>query len=418
MKLLNLILITLAISTTLHAQQLTIEQCHHMAEAHYPAIAQYELIEQAKHFDIRNANMAYLPQLSIGGQASWQSDVTKIDLDMPGIDIPIIDKDQYKVMAEISQLIWDGGMIGAKKKVTTADAEVQKQKLQTELYSLRERINNLFFGILLIDERLELHQLMEQELKRNYHKVQALIDNGVANQTDLSTVKVEMLKQKQERIELDASRQAFIKMLSIFIGKDISNGHQLAKPDINHFAFHANINRPELRLFDAQQQLIHSQRSVLNAKVMPTIGAFAQGGYGKPALNMFENKFMPYFIGGVKLSWNIGNLYTLANDRHKIEIQQSMLNSTRDTFLHNINILIPQQQIEIEKYRQTMQDDDEIISLRKQIREAADAKLDNGTITVSDVMREVTAEDAAKQTKVLHEIKYLLSIYNLKYITN
>lgn len=151
---------------------------------------------------------------------------------------------------------------------------------------------------------------------------------------------------------------------------------------------------------------------------MPQIAAFAQGGYGKPGLNMFYNKFNPYLIGGVKLSWNFGNLYTLSNDRKKINLQQATLESNRETFLHNINMIIPQQQIEIDKYRKTMTDDDEIIQLRKIIRESAEAKVENGTMNVSDMMREVTAEEAAKQAKLLHEIQYLMAIYKLKYTTN
>lgn len=418
------IYITIALLFTsiisINAQQLTLDECHTKAKQHYPAIAQYNIIEQSKDFDIKNANMAYLPQISLGAQATWQSDITKIDIDIPvpiDIDIPVPDKDQYKVTAEINQLIWDGGVIGAQKKMATADAELQKHKLETELYTLKERVNNLYFGILLLDERLQLHYLLEKELERNYDRVKSYVANGVANEADLSAVKVEQLKSKQDRVEMESSRKAYIKMLSIFIGEELGDKTKLTKPlanDVNSLV----IQRPELQMFDAQQDLINSQKDVLTSKNLPKIGAFAQGGYGKPGLNMFDNKFKTYLVGGVRLSWNFGNLYTYSNDKRKIDLQQAMLETNRETFIHNVSIVIPQQQIEIEKYREQMKDDNEIISLRKLIREAAEAKVENGTMTVSDMLKEMTAEEAAKQAKVLHEIQYLMSIYKLKYTTN
>lgn len=418
------IYITIALLFTsiisINAQQLTLDECHTKAKQHYPAIAQYNIIEQSKDFDIKNANMAYLPQISLGAQATWQSDITKIDINIPvpiDIDIPVPDKDQYKVTAEVNQLIWDGGVIGAQKKMATADAELQKHKLETELYTLKERVNNLYFGILLLDERLQLHYLLEKELERNYDRVKSYVANGVANEADLSAVKVEQLKSKQDRVEMESSRKAYIKMLSIFIGEELGDKTKLTKPlanDVNSLV----IQRPELQMFDAQQDLINSQKDVLTSKNLPKIGAFAQGGYGKPGLNMFDNKFKTYLVGGVRLSWNFGNLYTYSNDKRKIDLQQAMLETNRETFIHNVSIVIPQQQIEIEKYREQMKDDNEIISLRKLIREAAEAKVENGTMTVSDMLKEMTAEEAAKQAKVLHEIQYLMSIYKLKYTTN
>jgi outer membrane protein TolC len=190
------------------------------------------------------------------------------------------------------------------------------------------------------------------------------------------------------------------------------------KPDPGITTILPIINRPEILMFEAQENALESQKSLLNAGVMPTIGAFAQGGYGKPGLNMFDNQFNPYFLGGVRLTWNFSNLYTLKSDIRKIDLQKSAVNSRREIFLQNLNIVIPQQQIEIEKYRKTMQDDEEIIRLHTQIRETTEIKVENGTMTVSDLMKEIIAEESAKQAKVLHEIQFLMSVYSLKYITN
>ncbi len=416
--LLLLVLLTGLTVLSVSAQMITIEETQSKAEANYPAIVRYDLIERTKNFNIANANKAYLPQGTLSVQGTWQSDVTSIDLDIPGLEIPSIDQDQYKLVAELNQLIWDGGKISAQKKNIEAEATLEKKLLESEIYTLRERVNNLYFGILLMKGQLNQHGILEKELRRNYDNVKVYVQNGVANEGDLNVVKVEQLKASQQRIHLESTLEAYIRMLSVLIGEELDGNMVFVKPDPGNTVTSSVINRPELQIFEAQEHNIETQRSLLNARIRPTIGAFAQGGYGKPGLNMFDNDFSPYFLGGVRFSWNFGNLYTLKNDKKKMDLQKLSVNSQRETFLYNLNIVIPQQQIEIEKFRKTMKDDNEIILLQSQIREAAEVKVENGTMTVSDLMKEINAEEAAKQAKTLHEIQYLLSVYALKYTTN
>ncbi|WP_436416065.1 TolC family protein [Petrimonas sp.] len=411
----------LACAFSIKAQTLSIEDCQRMARENYPAIARYNVIENVKNFNLENANTAYFPQLSLNAKATWQSDVTKIDLELPQnfppLAIPVPDKDQYQVSAQLNQLIWDGGKVAAQKENIAANAEVEKQKLETEIYSLQERVNNVFFGALLLKEQLQQQATLEKELQRNYEKVQSYVTNGVANDADLSAVKVEQLKAGQQRIQMESGLDSYLRILSVLIGQQVDNETVLEKPAVD-LLLSNSINRPEIKLFEAQENLLNSQKSALNARNMPVIGAFAQGGYGKPALNMFENKFNPYFIGGVSLSWNFGSLYTFKNEKKSIEQQKIAIDSQRETFLHNLNMQLPQQQNEIEKYRRTMLDDNEIISLRTQIKNAAEAKVENGTMTVSDLLQEINALEIARQARSLHEIQYLMSIYTLKNITN
>lgn len=415
-----LLLISLILVNTLFVagQTITIDDCQKKAEANYPAIARYDIIEKTKEFNIANANKGYLPQVTLSAQGAWQSDVTSIDLNMPGIEIPTIDQDQYRFVAELNQVIWDGGRVSAQKQSMQANAELEKKQLDNEIYTLRERVNNLYFGILLMKEQLNQLEILEKELQRNYDNVQVYAHNGLANETDLNVVRVEQLKTGQQRINLESNLDAYIQMLSVLIGEELNSDLLFAKPDPQSTLILPVINRPELMMFEAQEHAIESQRSLLNAKIKPTISAFAQGGYGKPGLNMFDNEFTPYFLGGVRVSWNFSNLYTLKADRKKIDLQKLAVNSQRDTFLQNLNIVILQQQIEIEKFRKTMQDDDEIIRLQTQIRETAEIKVENGTMTVSDLIKEINAEEAVKQAKTLHEIQFLMSVYSLKYTIN
>lgn len=400
------------------AQTVTLEECQTMARENYPAISRFSIIEQSKNYTLANANKAYLPQLSLEAKATYQSDVITIPLDMPGLEIPVPDKDQYQIVVQANQIIWDGGKIAAKKEMIEAGAVVEEKTLETELYSLRERVNQLYFGILLVQEQLKQQVVMEEELQRNHDIVESYVENGIANQADLSTVKIEMLKAGQQRIQMESAHTAYLQMLSILIGNKISKETEFVKPSVSNDNSSVIIKRPELELFSAQEATIDAQTNELKSTIMPAIGAFVQGGYGKPGLNMLQNEFDAFFLGGVKLSWNFGSLYTYKNSVRSNELKKLNIDTQRDTFTHNLNMQISQQQNEIEKYRKTMKDDEEIIRLQQQIKDAAEAKVENGAMTVSDMLKELTALEMAKQAKLLHEIQHINSIYTLKNTTN
>ncbi len=419
-----------ALSLVVKGQAITIDRCQELARENYPAMARYGIIEKTKEYTIANANRAYLPQGSFNAQASWQSDVTKINLDlpegMPPIEVPVPDKDQYRVVAELNQLIWDGGQIAARKKELKAGAQLELQQLETEVYGLRERVNNVFFGILLMKANLHQQGTLESELQRNLDKVTAYLENGLANEADVSTVKVEQLKAKQQRVQLESALEAYVHVLSVLTGEPMDTGMTFVKPEPGTEATLQTLlqatslptNRPEWALFQAQENAIDSKRSLLNARSRPVIGAFAQGGYGKPGLNMFENEFAPYFVGGIRLTWNFSSLYTRKNDLRMINLQKEAVNAQRETFLYQLDMDIPRQRVEMERYRKTMEEDDEIIQHHRIMREAAEAKVENGTLTMSDLMKELLAEEAATQAKTLHEIQYLMSLYALKNTIN
>lgn len=400
------------------AQTVTLEECQAMARENYPAISRFSIIEQTKNYTLANANKAYLPQLSLEAKATYQSDVIAIPLDMPGLEIPVPDKDQYQIVAQSNQIIWDGGKIAAKKEMIEAGAIVEEKALETELYSLRERVNQIYFGILLMQEQLKQQVVLEEELQRNHNIVESYVENGIANQADLSAVKIEMLKAGQQRIQMESAQTAYLQMLSILIGDELSKETEFVKPSVSNDNSLVIIKRPELDLFLAQEATIDAQTNELKSTLMPAIGAFVQGGYGKPGLNMLQNEFDAFFLGGVKLSWNFGSLYTYKNSVKSNELKKLSIDTQRGTFIHNLNMQISQQQNEIEKYRKMMRDDEEIIRLQQQIKDAAEAKVENGAMTVSDMLKELTALEMAKQAKLLHEIQHINSIYTLKNTTN
>lgn len=419
MKRIILTAIGLAIlSCPLSYGQVTVEQCQQMARENYPLVKQYGLIEKSKNYTIANANKGYLPQLSLSAKVTYQSAVTEVPVQIPGIDIDGVRKDQYQAVLELNQTIWDGGVIRSQKQITKAEAEVSSKQTEVDLYQLNERVNQMFFGILLMDTQLEQNDLLQKELQRNYWQVAAYMENGVANQADLDAVRVEQLNAMQRESEMKAAKQAYVQMLSYMTGKQIAG--KLLKPEANLQSDKANeiVNRPELFLFMAQDARLIAQRRQLQAKNLPKLGLFIQGAYGNPGLNMLKNEFTPYYMAGLRLSWNFGNLYTKKNESKLIEINRSQVNVRKETFLFNTNLEITQSSNEIDKLRELMRDDEEIIRLRTNIRQAAEAKVANGTLTVIEMLREVTAEDQAKQNKSLHEVQLLMAIYNLKNTTN
>jgi len=397
--------------------QLTIDSCQAKARSNYPLIRQYGLIEQSEGYTLSNAGKGYLPQFSISAKATYQSEVLELPFKIPGFEG--LSKDQYQAVAELSQVIWDGGAISAQKEIAKASTEVDKQKFEVDIYSLKERVNQLFFGILLLNEQIKLNETLQSELENNYKRVVALKQNGVANQADVDAIRVEQLKAKQNKAILMSGVKAYKQMLSAFIGEYINDSVTLEKPNsqLSIINFQLN-NRPEIKMFDAQNIFLESQKKAIFSSNMPKLGLFVQGGYGKPGLNMLNNEFSPFYIGGIRLNWSIGNYYTQNNNINKINLNQKSTELQKETFIFNTNLKIMQQNNEIEKTQELLKADDEIIQLRTEIKNAAQVRLDNGTYNTTDLIREINAENMAIQEKALHEIQLLISIYNIKNTIN
>ncbi len=396
--------------------QLTLEQCQQKARNNYPLIRKYSLIEAARDYNIDNVSKGNLPQISISGKATYQSEVTKLGISLPNINIKSVAKDQYQAVLNVQQNMWDGGRMSSQKKVTEASAEIEHEQNNVDLYALNDRVNQLYFGILLLDEQLKQNQLLLDDLERNYKQIDSYRRNGIANEADIDEVHAEQLNAKQQRNSLIDARNTYINMLSLFIGEKVSADAALIKPVDTETS--ADINRPELHLLSVQEQQLKWKRQALDATLRPQINLIAQGGYGRPGLNMLDNDFHGYYLIGVQLSWNIGAFYTKKNDRALLNNEQSKINNARDVFLFNTNMQSTQQMGNIAAMRHQMQDDDEIIALRERICKVNETKLNQGTLAETEMLRMINAKDQARQTKALHNIQLLSDIYEMKYVTN
>lgn len=406
------------------AQTVTLDECQRLAQENYPLIKQYDLIRQTTDYTVSNISKGWLPQISAMAQATYQSDVMTLPdplqkmLGQQGYDVKGLRKDQYRIGIDINQTVYDGGLISGQRNVARLEGEVQTAQTATDLYAIRQRINDLYFGILLLDEKIQLNKDLQVLLQSNLDKLKSMLSHGIAMQSDVNTVMAEKLKAEQQATELASSRKSLTDMLVVFIGKEVTD---LAMPQDVTVSSQGN-NRPELHLFDTQIELANAQESLLNARLLPKLSVFAQGYYGYPGYDQFDAMFNRTWklngMVGVRLSWNIGALYTRKNDRAKLNTRRGLIESARETFLFNNHLLEIQQNDGIAKYRQLIADDREIVSLRSDVRRAAESKLEHGIIDTNNLLQEITRENQSRIDLSTHTILMLKENYDLKYTTN
>ena len=389
---------------------LRLETVIEKATANYPLIRQQKLVEQSRDFTLSALNRAYLPQLSINGQASYQSEVTElpVKINIPGFTIEPPDKDQYKIVADVNQLLYDGGNIGGQKNVQRINARVEQERINVDLQKVRERVRQIYLGILMMDEQIKQVELVSSDLLSGIKKIESAVKNGIAFRSQLSELKAEELKNNQRKAELKSTRASLLKTISLFTGEEYNDGTFLIHPEAvvaNMDAY--TVQRPELFLFNAQDSLAGAQRKLLGTKSLPKLSLFAQGGYGRPGLNMLKNDFAWFYIAGARLNWNLGALYTLHAEHKVNEITRSSIRVQKDLYLLNANITVEQYRNDISKYNSLLKDDAAIVSLRDEIMLAAKSQLNNGVITSADYLQKVNAADQARQQQLLHRLQLL-----------
>ena len=406
--------------------QVTLDECRRLAREHYPEIRQYDLVRRTEEYTLSNARRAWLPQLSFAAQATWQTEVPSFPnalagmLAQQGIDMPGMNKDQYKAALELNQTLWDGGKSEADKRIARAEAAEQARSADVDLYALQGRVDNLFFSILLLDERIAQTRLTLDLLRSNLEKVRALQRNGVAMQSDADAVEAELLTVNQQLTQVTASRDSYRRMLEIFPGRPL-DGERLERPDTSE-PRSMESSRPELALFDATADKLTAQERLVKAATCPRFGLFAQGYYGYPGMDYFQSMMSPDWswnaMAGVKMSWNFGAYYTRKNSLAKLRTAKEQVEVQREIFLFNTRLQTAEESGDIARLRKALADDDRIVALRRSVREAAESKLRNGVIDTDDLLRKITDEAAAATARSAREIELLKTIYELKHTIN
>ncbi|MBK7965204.1 MAG: TolC family protein [Bacteroidetes bacterium] len=410
MKNLILLFLVLLFLETTAQESFTLESIIEKANSNYPLIKQKGYLEQNRNFNLAALNRAYLPQISINGQATYQSDVTEIPIkiNIPGFSIDPLSNDQYKVVADVNQILFDGGKIHQQKNLTRASEMVEQEKVNAEMQKMREKVRQLYLGVLMMDEQLKQVDLIENDLQNGINKMQSAVKNGTALRSHLAVLQAEQHKNNQRKTELSSTRNTLLKTISLFTSTTIDDKSKFITP---HSTLQVQesflIRRPELKVFEAQEKFTDTQKKLLGVKSLPRLSLFGQGGYGKPGLNMLLNEFDWFYIAGARLQWNLGELYTLSAERKSNAISKSSIQVQKEIFLLNASITAEQYRNDINKYKQLISEDNEIVALRNEIMKASKAQLDNGVITSSDYIREMNAADQARQNLLLHQLQLI-----------
>ena len=402
----------------------TLEECQQAAEKNYPLIKQYGLIAKTTQLTVKNIQKGWLPQVTASAQATYQSAVTAWPESMQsiyqqmGLNMKGLRKDQYKIGVDLQQTIYDGGAISSQRNIAQQEGKVQEAQTETNLYQVRRRVNEMYFSLLLLNEQIQLNEDVKALLQSSEKKLFAMVKGGTAATSDLDNVRAERLSVEQQNENLKQQKLMLQRMLSVFCGLEVNDTQ---KPSPIQIASSVN-NRPEIRLYNSQLELTEAKEKALDTQLRPKLGLFAQGFYGYPGLNMFEDmmnrKWSLNGIVGIKLSWNVSALYTHKNDKARLNAQREMIENAREVFLFNNKLEEIQQSENISRYQTMMKSNDEIIVLRTNVRKAAESKLAHGIIDVISLLREINNENAAKTQQSIHEIDMLKEMYNLKYTNN
>ncbi len=393
---------------------LTLDSCWKLARAHYPLTAQITFLSEAADNKISLINKQWIPQITANGQASYQSDVTSLNIKIPGLDLPApLSKDQYKYYLEANQLVFDGLLTSAQKKSAKANAQVEIQKTEVELYKLKERVMQIYFAALLFKEQLVLTDLILKDLNELDNKTEASYKAGVVLESQVLQVKAEIITAEQRKEELRSEAQKWISQLCILTGIPISPDIQLEMPQMPLMA--GSVKRPEFALFDSQQALSSVAFSLNKKQAIPKILLFGQLGYANPALNFLKNEFSDYYIAGIRFTWNMSVFANFVNYRNENRIAKSLTDVQRESFLLQSELNEMQYAIEVDKYDALFRRDAELVELRRRIMEQSASQLDHGVITLNDYLKDLHAVDKARINQRIHQIQSVQANYEKNY---
>lgn len=393
---------------SLTAQTLSIDSCYAMATRNFPLIKQYDLIEKSKEFTLSNAGKAYLPQVSLTAIEGY------VFGGLPGGDGG---KLQFIGIAQVNQTIWDGGATKTQKNIIQASAAVDKAAIDVSLHDLRARVNQLYFGILVIDEQQKQLDVQSAVLKNNLNKAKQLLDNGLAYKTDVDEIRVEQLKIDQKKTEFIYARSGYMSMLSYLIGTPLTAQTNLQKPLAAYSLEDTQIIRPELSLYKSQRNLVNALAEVQKVNMMPKLGLLGAGIMLAPGTSLGPDKISSIGVAGLSASWNISGLYKNSNEKQLSKLQLDKINVQEETFLFNTNFQLKQSSANIEKQKAILADDHEIVKLLQTVREGYQVKYESGVGTMIDLLNATEKEADARAQRALHEIQLLMTLYDFKTIS-
>lgn len=404
----------------------SLERCMELAAQNYPIIKKYDLLSATENLELSDINKGWLPRVGVYAQGTAQNVVPAFPSSLTGMiqqmggEIRGLGKLQYKVGVDINQTIWDGGVSKSRREVERRRTEVSRAALDVEMYGIRQRVQSIYFGILLLESQIEQSQSAIEVYNANLDRLKSMVRNGAAMQSDADVVEAQLLTLGQQIAQAKSAVKGYRDMLSLFTGEDMLN-ETLLLPD-DELPVTQTSDRPELKLFDSQLSLNNAQRKTVDATLMPKVGFFAQVYYGYPGIDYFKamtGRDLTFnILAGVKVSWNIDGFYTKRNSMQKFGISDRMIEADKETFMFNTDLQSASQREEISGLRSLMKDDRRIVELRKNVRMTAESQLRNGTIDATALTIKINDETQAQLQSAYHRILYIQAIYNLKNTLN
>jgi outer membrane protein TolC len=410
MKLIKITLLLLTFFANAQ-QKLTLEECYVLVNKNYPLAKQSNLLTQKSTYEIESLNKGKLPKIDLNAQASYQSEVTQLPFKLPNATVNPANKDQYRATLDVNQLLYNGHLIDANAKLKEAQTLTQKQQVEVGLYQLKTKVNQLYFSILVLQERESLLISKQEQLLSKINEVKSGVKFGAILPASEKVLEAENLKIKQQLVEINSDKTKLFQNLSTLTISDINAKTKLEKPN-TILDFAQKSNRPELKLFDLQSQQIESSSFILSKNQLPKINALGQAGYGNPGLNMLDNSFQPFYMVGVRANWNVFDWNKTKSEKQALSISKEIVKSEKETFQLNIQIQLQEFENEIIKQEEILKTDAEIINLRIYVLKSSDAQLKNGVITSSEYIIEFTNLYEAKANQKVHEIQLELAKAN------
>ncbi|WP_372775141.1 TolC family protein [Mangrovibacterium sp.] len=406
MKIRSIILLCLLLPLqVLKAQQpVSLNECQEWAREAHPFLKQLEIYRQMSSLKLENIQTAWLPQIDLNAQASYQSAVTHIGISLPGVDIPTVSKDQYKAYLDVKQNIWDGGITKARQEMENVSSRVDLQAVEVNLYQVKEQVNSLFFSSFLIQQNLDLLAKKQETLEAQKQQMEGALNNGAILQSDLDQLLAELIKVKQQQLELSSSLETTLSALAILTGKETASLLNL-KIETSELEATAEIIRPEMELFHQQSELLAVSSELTRKARNPKLFGFGQAGYGRPALNMLNDDFDTYYLVGVGLNWTLFDWKQTERSKEVIQLQQQMVQTQQVQFERTINIALDSESRKIARINSTLESDRELIGLQERITQSSASKLENGTITAADYLQDLNAEMAARIIFETHKVQ-------------
>jgi outer membrane protein TolC len=394
---------------------LSLEDCYTLANKNYPLAKQNGLLQQKSNLDTEVLNKGKLPKIDLNAQATYQSEVTQLPISLPNVTVNPPNKDQYKATLDINQLLYNGGLIDANAKIKEAQTKTQQQQLEVNLYQLKTRINQLYFSTLLLQERAALLSSKNEQLDSKIKEVKVGVKFGAILLATEKVLEAEKLKIKQQLTEIRFDKKRALESLSTLTYTTIDEKVTLVKPQIAT-DFNTENNRPEMKLFDLQNEQIKLSKDILSKNNLPKLNAFGQAGYGNPGLNMLDNSFQTFYVVGVKANWNVFDWNKSKTEQQSLSISEAIVSTEKETFELNTHLQLQEMENEIMKTQEVITTDSEIITLREYVVKSSDAQLKNGVITASEYLVELTNLFEAKTNQKLHEIQLALAKANYQVV--